>query len=218
MIRVLIVNDLCIVREGLRMFLGRDPEIEIVDEATDGVEAFDKTRRLRPDVVVMDLLLPGISGLEAISIIRREMPETKVVAISIEPGIISVMKIIRAGANGYLLKDTEALEMRGAIKAVARGEIYLSPQAAALLMEEVRLSAATELLTTREMDVLHSLAQGCSNREIAGILYLSENTVKTHVRHILEKLGVQSRTQAIVAAMQLGLVAPTANSISGLAM
>lgn len=212
MIRVLIVNDHCVVREGLRMFLMRDPEIEIVDEATDGAEAVDKTRRLRPDVVLMDLLLPGIGGLEAITMIRREVPETKVLALTIGPGTISLLKVIRAGANGYLHKDTQPLEMRNAIKVVARGEVYLSPQASASLMEEVRMLTTTERLTAREMEVLHSLAQGYSNRKIAALLYVSEDTVKTHVRHILEKLGVQGRTQAILVAMQLGLVTQTAYS------
>jgi two-component system, NarL family, response regulator LiaR len=215
MIRVLIVNDYCVVREGLRMFLLRDPEIEIVDEATDGTEAVDKARKLRPDVVLIDLLLPGIGGLEAISIIRREVPATRVLALTIGPGTISLLKVIRAGANGYLHKDTQALEMRNAIKVVARGEVYLSPQASASLMEEVRTLSTTELLTAREMDVLHSLAQGHSNRKIAAILYVSEDTVKTHVRHILEKLGVQGRTQAILVAMQLGLVSQVAHSTPG---
>ena len=215
MIRVLIVNDHCVVREGLRMFLVRDPEIEIVDEATDGAEAVDKTYRLRPDVVLMDLLLPGIGGLEAIALIRREVPETKVLALTIGPGTISLLKVIRAGANGYLHKDTQALEMRNAIKVVARGEVYLSPQASASLMEEVRMLTTTERLTAREMEVLHSLAQGYSNRKIAALLYVSEDTVKTHVRHILEKLGVQGRTQAILVAMQLGLVTQVAYSTPG---
>jgi two-component system, NarL family, response regulator LiaR len=215
MIRVLIVDDHCVVREGLRLFLGPDPEIEIVDEAIDGIEAITKTRKLQPDVVLIDLLLPGISGLEAISTIRREMPQMKIIALSNGSGTPSILKIIRAGTNGYLLKDTQALEMRSAIKAVARGEVYLSPRAAASLMEEVRTPTITELLTVREMDVLHLLAEGHSNRGIAGLLNVCEDTVKTHVRHILEKLGVRGRTQAILVAMRLGLVTPVADSVSG---
>ncbi len=206
MIRVLIVDDHCVVREGLRLFLGRDPDVEIVDEAANGDDAVAKARHLRPDVVLMDLLLPGISGLEATSIIRKEMPETKVVALSSGLGTLSVLKVIRAGANGYLLKDMQALELRSAIKAVAHGEVHLSQQASASLMEEVRTPIDSESLTARETVVLHLLAEGHSNREIAAILHLSEDTVKTHVRHILEKLGVRGRTQAILAAMRLGLV------------
>jgi two-component system, NarL family, response regulator LiaR len=206
MIRVLIVDDHCVVREGLRLFLGRDPDLEIVDEAANGADAVAKARHLRPDVVLMDLLLPGISGLEAISIIRNEIPETKVVALSSGLGTVSVLKVIRAGANGYLLKDTQAPELRRAIKAVAHGGVHLSHQASASLMEEVRMPIASVSLTARETEVLHLLAEGHSNREIAAILHLSEDTVKSHVRHILEKFGVQGRTHAILAAMRLGLI------------
>jgi two-component system, NarL family, response regulator LiaR len=205
-IRVLIVDDHSVVREGLRMFLVRDPNLELVGEAADGVEALEQARQLRPDVVIMDLLMPVMDGIAATRAIRRELPETEVLALTSVLGSASVIEAIRAGAIGYLLKDTQASELRRAIKAAAAGQVQLSPQASAYLLDAVRTPELPEPLTSREMDVLRLLAQGQSNKEIARTLHLVEETVKTHVRHILSKLGVQSRTQAVLAAMRLGIV------------
>lgn len=207
-IRVLIVDDHSVVREGLRMFLRRDPELKVVDEAADGAEAVEKARQLRPDIVLMDLLLPVMDGIVATSTIRRELPETEVLVLTSMLDSASVAGAIRAGAIGYLLKDAQASELRAAIKAAAAGQVQLSPQASAYLLRELRTTEHPEPLTERESDVLRLLAQGCSNKEIANALHIVEDTVKTHVRHILTKLGVQSRTQAILAAMRLGLVSP----------
>ncbi len=205
-IRVLIVDDHSVVREGLRMFLTRDPDIEVVGEAADGDEAIEQARQLRPHVVVMDLLLPVLDGMTATRTIRNELPETEVLALTSVLEQTSVAEAIRAGAIGYLLKDARAVEIRTAIKAAAAGQVHLSPQASTYLLNTVRTPERPEPLTPREMDVLRLLAQGCSNKEIARTLQLVEETVKFHVRHILAKLGVQSRTQAVLAAIRLGLV------------
>jgi NarL family two-component system response regulator LiaR len=207
-IRVLIVDDHSIVREGLRMFLVRDPDLEVVGEALDGAEALQQARQLRPDVVVMDLLMPVMDGITATRAIRRELPETEVLALTSVLESASVVDAIRAGAIGYLLKDTQAAELRKAIKAAAAGQVQLSPQASAHLLGAIRTPELPEPLTPREMDVLRLLAQGQSNKEIARALDLVEETVKSHVRHILGKFGVQSRTQALLAAIQLGIVSP----------
>jgi two-component system, NarL family, response regulator LiaR len=207
-IRVLIVDDHSVVREGLRMFLARDPDLEVVGEAADGAKAIEQARRLRPDVVVMDLLMPILDGMAATRAIRSELPETEVLALTSVLERASLVEAIRVGAIGYLLKDTKAAELRTAIKAAAAGQVHLSPQASASLLGAVRLTERPEPLTPREMDVLRLLAQGHSNKEIARILHLVEETVKFHVRHILAKLGVQSRTQAVLAAIRLGMVSP----------
>jgi DNA-binding NarL/FixJ family response regulator len=207
-IRVLIADDHSVVREGLRMFLGRDPELEVVGEAADGVEAVESARQLHPDVVLMDLLMPVMDGIAATSIIRNELPETEVIALTSVLESAAVVGAVRAGAIGYLLKDTQAPELRRVIKAAAAGQVQLSPQASAYLMREVRTPEKTEALTEREMEVLRLLVQGQSNKEIARALQIAEDTVKTHVKHILAKLGVQSRTQAVLGAIRLGLVSP----------
>ncbi len=207
-IRVLIVDDHSVVREGLRMFLVRDPDLEVVGEAADGAEALEQARQLRPDVVVMDLLMPVLDGIAATRAIRREVPETEVLALTSVLESASVVDAIRAGAIGYLLKDTRAAEIRRAIKAAAAGQVQLSPQASAYLLGAIRTPELLEPLTPREMDVLRLLAQGQSNKEIARALHLVEETVKSHVRHILAKLEVQSRTQAVLAAIRLGIVSP----------
>jgi two-component system, NarL family, response regulator LiaR len=205
-IRVLIADDHSVVREGLRMFLGRDPELVVVGEAADGVEAVELSRQLRPDVVLMDLLMPVKDGIAAISDIRGNMPETEVIALTSVVESTAVIGAVKAGAIGYLLKDIQAPELRKAIKAAAAGQVQLSPQASAYLLREVRTPERTEALTERETVVLRLLVQGQSNKEMARDLQIAEDTIKTHVKHILAKLGVQSRTQAVLSAIRLGLV------------
>ena len=209
MIRVLVVDDHHIVREGIRAFFKRDQELDIIDEAVDGAEAIAKARQLRPDIVLMDLLLPVIDGVQAITTIRRELPETEVIALTSVLNSASVAGAIRAGAIGYLLKDAQSNDLRTAVRAAAAGEVYLAPQVSAALVREIRLPEQLDALTSREGEVLNLLAQGLSNKNIARQLQIGEDTVKTHVRHILSKLGVQSRTQAILAGMRLGLVTRT---------
>jgi len=205
-IRVLIADDHSVVREGLRRFLGRDPELTVVGEASDGAEAVELARQLHPDVVLMDLLMPVMDGIAATSAIRKELLETEVVALTSVLESTAVVGAVRAGAIGYLLKDIQASELRRAIKAAAAGQVQLTPQASAYLMREVRTPEAIEALTEREREVLRLLVQGHSNKEIGRDLQISEDTVKTHVKHIMAKLGVQSRTQAVLCAMRFGLV------------
>ncbi len=206
-IRILIADDHSVVRQGLRMFLGLDPDLEIIGEASDGAEAVKMAHSLNPDVVLMDMLMPVMGGIEATQTIRRELPDTEVIALTSVLDDGSVVGAVKAGAIGYLLKDTQADELRRAIKAAAAGQVQLSPQAAARLMREVRTPDPPSVseLTEREGDVLRLIAQGKANKEIAMDLVIGEKTVKTHVSNILMKLGVQSRTQAALYAAQNGL-------------
>jgi DNA-binding NarL/FixJ family response regulator len=208
-IRILLVDDHSVVREGLRMFLRRDPELDVVGEAANGAEAVEMARALRPDVVLMDLVMPVMDGIAATAALRDELPATEVVALTSVIESESVVSAMKAGAIGYLLKDTQAPELRRAIKAAAAGEVQLSAQASAYLRQHMRFPDTHQPLTERETQVLHLLAQGLSNKDIARALQVVEDTVKTHVAHILEKLGVQSRTQAVLAAIRLGLVPPS---------
>lgn len=205
-IRVLIVDDHVVVRQGLRMFLELDSDIEIVGEATNGAEAVALAKQTRPDVVVMDLLMPVMSGIEATAQIRKELPETEVLALTSVLEDLAVFEALRAGAIGYLLKDTDAPELRRAIEAAAEGQVQLSPQVAAQLLRDVRAPGSPETLTEREREVLGLLARGHSNKEIARMLQIGETTAKTHVKNILAKLGVASRTQAAIYAIRVGLV------------
>jgi len=205
-IRILIVDDHSVVRQGLKMFLSLDSELEVVGEAANGAEAVKSTQQLKPDVVLMDLMMPVMDGIQATEIIRRDQPEVEVIALTSVLEDASVVGAVRAGAIGYLLKDTQADELSRAIHAAANGQVQLSPQAAARLVREVRAPDSPEKLTEREMDVLRLLALGKANKEIAAELYISETTVKTHVSNILMKLGVPSRTQAALYAVRIGLV------------
>jgi two-component system, NarL family, response regulator LiaR len=205
-IRILIADDHSVVRQGLRMFLGLDPELEVIGEARDGAEALQRAHELHPDVVLIDLLMPVMDGIAAIGAIRRELPDIEVIALTSLLDDSSVIGAVRAGAIGYLLKDTEADDLCRAIKAAAAGQVQLSPKAAARLMREVRAPDSPEALTEREVDVLRLLAQGQANKQIALNLRIGEKTVKTHVSNILAKLGVPSRTQAALYAVRIGLV------------
>ncbi len=205
-IRIVIADDHAVVRQGLKMFLSLDPEIEILGEAGDGKKAIEMARQLQPDIVLMDLLMPVLGGVEATATIRREMPDVEVIALTSVLEDKSVVDAVRAGAIGYLLKDTESDELIRAIKAAAAGQVQLSPKAAARLMREVRTPDNPETLTDRETDVLRLLAMGQANKEIAQTLSIGEKTVKTHVSNVLAKLGVTSRTQAALYAVRIGLV------------
>jgi DNA-binding NarL/FixJ family response regulator len=208
-IRIVLADDHSVVRQGLKMFLSLDPDFEVVGEAENGAEAVELARKLNPDVVLMDLLMPVMDGITAIGLIRREVPDTEVIALTSVLEDASVVGAVKAGAIGYLLKDTQSDELLRSIKAAAAGQVQLSPQAAARLMREVRTPDSSQALTERETDVLRLLAQGKANKEIALELVIGEKTVKTHVSNILMKLGVQSRTQAALYAAQRGMVTLT---------
>ena len=205
-IRVLITDDHGVVRQGLRMFLSEAPDLEVVGEARDGEEALRLARAAEPDVVLMDLLMPVMDGIEATRAIKESLPDVEVVALTsvLEDG--SVAGAVRAGAIGYLLKGTDADELRRAIRAAAEGRVHLAPEAAARLMREVRSPESPEPLTGREIEVLGLLARGRANKEISVELFIEEKTVKAHVSSILRKLGVRSRTQAALHAVRSGLV------------
>jgi NarL family two-component system response regulator LiaR len=205
-IRILAVDDHSVVRQGLRMFLALDEELEVVGEAADGAEAVQLARELQPDVVLMDLLMPGMDGISATETIRRELPEVEVIALTSVLEDQAVYDAMRAGAIGYLLKDTQADELCVAIKAAAAGQVQLSPEAARRLLREVQAPESPETLTPRETEVLRLLAQGKSNKEIGAELVIGIKTVKTHVSSVLSKLGVSSRTQAALHAVRTGLV------------
>ena len=205
-ISVLLTDDHQVVRQGIRMVLDLDPELEVVGEASNGEEALHHAHRLKPDVVLMDLVMPVMDGVKATGEIRRELPDTEVVALTSVLEDASVTGAVKAGAIGYLLKNTGGDELCQAIKAAAAGQVQLAPEAAARLMREVRIPETPEALTERETEVLKLLAQGQANKQIARSLYIGEKTVKTHVRKILMKLGVRSRTQAALYAARNGLV------------
>ena len=205
-IRILVVDDHGVVRQGLRMYLALDPELEVVGEASNGVEALQLSHELHPDVVLMDLLMPVMDGIAATKAIRRELPEVEVIALTSVLEDSTVYGAMRAGAIGYLLKDTQADELCRAIKAAAAGQVQMSPPVAARLLREVPPPQQPEPLTEREIGVLAELAKGKSNKEIAATLVIAEKTVRTHVSNILGKLGVSSRTQAVLHAVRSGLV------------
>lgn len=205
-IKILIVDDHSVVRQGLRMFLNLEPGFEIVGEACNGLESLQQVDQLRPDVVLMDLLMPVMGGIQAIAAIKRDFPDVEVIALTSVLEDSAVVNAVRAGAIGYLLKDTEADELIQAIKAAVQGQVQLSPEAAKRLIREIRLPESPEKLTERESEVLRLLAEGKANKEIAGSLHIGETTVKTHVSNILMKLGMSSRTQAALYAMRIGLI------------
>jgi two-component system, NarL family, response regulator LiaR len=208
-IRVLIADDHAVVRQGLRTFLDLQEEIDVVGEAADGEEALAAIEELAPDVVLMDLVMPRLDGIEAIRRIRERTPATRVIVLTSFLDDDKVFPAVRAGAAGYLLKDVQPQELVRAIRTVRDGQALLHPAVAARLMEEIADDSrrrAPDPLTPREREVLALLARGLSNKAIARECGVSEKTVKTHVSNILGKLGVNDRTQAALWAVREGLV------------
>ena len=204
MIRVLIADDHAVVRQGLRTFLDLQEDIEVVGEAADGAEALDVAERLAPDVVLVDLVMPGIDGIEAIRRLRERAPDARAIVLSSFVDDDKLFPAVRAGAAGYLLKDVQPQELVEAIRTVHGGGALLHPQVAARLLEEL----TEDPLTPREREVLVLIGRGMPNKLIARELSLSEKTVKAHVSSILGKLGVTDRTQAALYAVREGLVGP----------
>jgi NarL family two-component system response regulator LiaR len=213
-IRVLLVDDHRVVRMGLRAFFDLQPDIEVVGEAADGSEGVAMARRLQPDVVLMDLLMPNMDGVEAIGRIKAERPETEIVTMTSFIEESKVTAALEAGATGYVLKDAEAEEVAAAVRAADAGEVHLDRAVARLLAQRMRARKdpePAEPLTDREKDVLRLLGQGMSNKEIGAALFITERTARTYVSNILGKLGLQSRTQAALWAVEHRFVeAPTA--------
>jgi NarL family two-component system response regulator LiaR len=210
-IRVLLVDDHAVVRMGLRAFFDLLPDIEVVGEAADGSEGVAMARRLVPDVVLMDLLMPNMDGITAIGRIKAERPETEIVTMTSFIEEEKVTSALEAGASGYVLKDAEAEEVARAIRAAFAGEVHLDPQVARLLAQRMRTRREpepVEPLTEREKDVLRLLGQGLSNKEIGAQLFITERTARTYVSNILGKLGLASRTQAALWAVEHRLVEP----------
>lgn len=213
MIRILIAEDHPIVREGLRTLISSEPGMEIVGESVDGVEAVRQARALQPDVVLMDLVMPRQDGLTAISEIKKENPDIRILVLTSFAEEDKVFPAIKAGALGYLLKDSSPQQLLEAIRAVYRGEPSLHPNIALKLVRELsqpsNLPPTTKPLTEREVAVLKLLAQGLTNQEIADKLVISEWTVRTHIRNILGKLHLANRIQAALYALREGLTGLT---------
>ena len=205
---MVIADDHPVVRQGLRTFLGLQDGITVIGEAADGTEVTAVVRSLSPDVVLLDLVMPGLDGVAAIRRMATESPASRVLVLTSFPDDDKLLAAAQAGAAGYLLKDVAPSELAGAVRAVARGESALGPRPAARLLQEyVRGGAATSPvpLTRRETEVLSLLARGLANKQIARELSIAEKTVKTHVSHILGKLGLADRTQAALYAVRAGL-------------
>jgi DNA-binding NarL/FixJ family response regulator len=210
-LRVLIVDDHALFRRGLQMVLEQEDDIEVVGEAADGAEAVEKAVELMPDVVLMDVRMPKRSGIEATEHIRDELPHAKILMLTISDEESDLYEAIKAGASGYLLKEISIEEVADAIRSVWAGQSRISPSMASKLLSEFaamskradeRQQLPAPKLTEREMEVLKLVAQGLNNRDIAGQLFISENTVKNHIRNILEKLHLHSRMEAVVYAVR----------------
>lgn len=206
-IRVLIVDDHSVVRMGLRVFFDLQDDIEVVGEAADGSEGVAMARRLEPDVILMDLLMPNMDGITAIARIKAERPETEIVTMTSFIEEEKVTAALEAGASGYVLKDAEAEEVATAVRAAFAGEVHLDPAVARLLAQRMRAKKAgadepVEPLTDREKDVIRLLGRGMSNKEIGSELFITERTARTYVSNILGKLGLASRTQAALWAVE----------------
>lgn len=214
-IRVLIVDDHTLFRRGLRGLLETQEDIEVVGEAANGLEAVEKTRELMPDLILMDIWMPQCNGLEATRRIKQEMPYVRIVVLTVSDDDYTLFEAIKAGAQGYLLKDLDPEELFTLIRGVMRGEAPISRSLAARILNEFARNVRRDeglgqiqppLLTQREKEVLQLLVEGYTNKEIAQKLNIAENTVKNHLRNIMEKLHLQNRVQLAVYALKKGIV------------
>jgi DNA-binding NarL/FixJ family response regulator len=205
MIRVLIADDHPVVRTGIVGMIASQDDFEIVGEAENGSEAVALAADLKPDVILMDLRMPGMDGVEAIEILQAEQPDVQVLVLTTYDSDADILRAVEAGATGYLLKDSPREILFDGIRAAARGESVLAPSVAARLMSRMR-TPAEETLSSREIEVLSLVAGGASNKEAARQLHISTATVKTHLIHIYEKLGVSDRTSAVTTALDRGII------------
>jgi two-component system NarL family response regulator len=201
-IRVLIVDDHAIVRRGLANIINRDPEMTVIAQAEDGQQAIDVFRDYQPDVTLMDLRMPQMGGVEAIIAICAEFKQARITVLTTYDSDEDIYRGLQAGAQGYLLKDTKPNELLNAIRTIHSGQKYIPPEVGAKLFQRMNNPELSE----RELEVLRSMAQGMSNREISTALRIGESTVKSHVNHILSKLGVADRTQAVIVSIKRGLI------------
>lgn len=216
-IRVLIADDHVVMREGISFLLEAEPDIQVVGQASDGQEAWEKARQLKPDIVLMDITMPGISGLEATRQLRAALPETQVLVLTMHEGDEFFFRMLQAGASGYVLKGASSDELLNAIRAVHRGGVYLYPTMAKKLLTDYMSRPSTEQssyddLTPREREILTLIAQGLTNREIAAKLVISVNTVGTHRQNIMEKLDLHNKSELIKYAIRKGLIAVESDS------
>lgn len=205
MIHVLVVDDHPVVRAGLRMVLESESDLQVVGEASDGAEALALVEALDPDVVLMDLQMPVLDGVEATTRIVGDHPRTHVVVLTTYDTDRDIVRAVQAGATGYLLKDAAPDELYRAVRAGAAGKSMLAPRVASRVMERTR-THSRESLTEREIEVLRYASKGHTNRQVAGQLHISEATVKTHLLHIFDKLGVDDRTRAVTVALEQGIL------------
>ncbi len=209
-IRIMLADDHKMVREGLKAFFAPTEGFEIVAEAVDGVEAVDKAVQYKPDVILLDLLMPNMDGIEATTKIKEQLPDSKIVIITSSLEEAQVIASIRAGASGYLIKDSSPLEIEEAIRKVYQGETAFPSRITSIMVKELNRPAKPlskcNTLTERETEILKLVANGLSNQEIANRLFLSVWTVRTYVTGILDKLGVENRTQATLYALREGLI------------
>jgi len=207
-IHILLADDHAVVRQGFKMILAAQPDMEIVGEAGNGREALDLAGQLQPDVIVMDVAMPELNGIEATRRVADLSPRSRVLALSMHKDSVYVREILRAGARGYLLKDSIASDLLAAVRAVARGEGYLSPGVSDAVLNDYRrhVTDPIDLLTSREREVLQMIAEGKTNKEIATVLNLSVYTVDAHRGRIMEKLNLHSVTDLVRFAVRCGLV------------